>query len=125
MTGQELTVSAQEIGPRGVTLTGSEIAVSAGYVTVPTVRQKQGRGNTKRNYFYKGARYWLTNEELLRLIAQDIKTVTREDIKVSYKDKKPHVISKAIWSEIKAEAVTQNIQMPTDDEDIEAIIALL
>ena len=43
-TGQVLTVGQQEIGPRGVTLTGASVAVSAGVVSPPVTDPGTGGG---------------------------------------------------------------------------------
>lgn len=92
---------------------------------VPRVRFASGR----RNYIYKGKRYHnLTNEELCELIRKDQIDVTREDIRVSYKGKKPHPVSKNAWAELQEtmRELSERVPEPVDDdEDIEAIMALL
>ncbi|MCM3900893.1 MAG: hypothetical protein ND866_04240, partial [Pyrinomonadaceae bacterium] len=120
VTGQELIVSAQEIGPRGVELTGLEVQMLQGDVSVPIPERRHAAATKERTgrkqYLYKGKRYLLTNEELLCLIKKDMIDISREDIKVTYKNQKPHPLSKQKFDELKAKA---------DEEDIEAIIALL
>lgn len=100
---------------------------------VPSAKHGGGFRRQTRNYIYKGKRYYnLTNDELARLIAADLVDITREDIKVTYKNKKPHPIAKDAWKSlqetIKSLDGTLQGMIPIqydDDEDIEAIIALL
>lgn len=106
----------------------SPSVVNSGDVT--TTRRHAGYiWPRRRNYIYKGKRYHnLTPDELMRLIAADEADITREDIKVSYKNKKPHIIAKDAWADLQTALQSLSKLEPIeydDDEDIEAIIALL
>jgi PASTA domain len=113
---------------------GGSLALSGATVTI-TVSTGEGRRATgwdrkrRRNYVYQGKRYFnLSNEDLVRLIARDAIDITREDIKVSYKNQKPHIIAKDAWADLqKALESLGKLQEPEfdDDDDIESIIALL
>jgi len=55
----------------------------------------------RRNYIIKGKRYLqVTNEELAYLLARDLIDVQRDDVKVVYKNKKPHKVSVNAWQEL-------------------------
>lgn len=127
VTGQELTVSAQEIGPRGAVLAGEAIISATGDILVPRADHRRAAAPDKprRNYTYKGKRYHLTNDELARLIARDLIDITREDIEVTYKNKKSHKISKDAFEAVLNTASKLPKQDITDDQDIEDILALL
>jgi len=111
-----------------LTITGYAPNITGAEVSV-TPRRGVGFPRARRNYVYKGKRYLgLSNEELLRLISQDAIDITREDIKVSYKNQKPHIIAKDAWSDLQAALQSlKTLEEPEydDDEDIESIIALL
>lgn len=116
-----------DVALSGVVAVSGDLQFSTDPIPVaPRVRFAAGR----RNYIYKGKKYHnLTNEQLVRLIREDQIDITREDIKVSYKGKKPHQVSKNAWAELQEtmRRLNENIPEATDDddEDIEAIIALL
>lgn len=112
-------------------LTGVAALIFGGTASIPSAaspRRVTGFARPRRNYIYKGKRYYLTNEELCALIRRDQIDITREDIKVSYKGKKPHPVSKNAWAELQEtmKRLSENTPEPIDDDDeIEAIIALL
>jgi hypothetical protein len=130
--GLEIVSSAQEIGPRGADLVGIEISTAAGDITVPRASHRGAAATDKpsnkgrRNYTYKGKRYYqLTNDELAKLIARDLIDLSREDIQVTYKNKKPHKIGKETFDTLVDTASKMPKQEINDDQDIEDIIALL
>lgn len=121
--GLEITVSAQEIGPRTVTISGLEIISYTGDLSAPVTSNRHAAAapqKHRRHYLYKGKKYYLSIDELKRLIESD-PDVTREDIKVKFKNQKPHIISKQVMAELVDTASIPD----TDDQDIEDIIALL
>jgi hypothetical protein len=120
----------------------AEIAGDATLQAVIRTAMRGGGGWLRRNYIYKGKRYWnLTPDELARLIALDAIDITREDIKVVYSAKKPHKIAKTTFEDIKASIARLNLLIPVpdvpkvqnvpkiadtaDDDDIEELLALL
>lgn len=96
-------------------------------VPLPVIRSTRAVSvGKRRNYTYKGKRYYqLTNDELAKLIAQDLIDISREDIQVSYKNQKSHKVSKDVFAEILDTASKLPKQEISDDQDIEDIIALL
>lgn len=95
-------------------------------VAVPAAPRRRGGGLRVRNYIYKGKRYLgLTNEQLARLILDDV--IDREEVKVVYKNKKPHKVSVDHWAELQETMRRINGYKPEydDDEDLEDILALL
>jgi hypothetical protein len=101
----------------------NDVLAAFGIHPVPS----RGGGKPRRNYIYKGKRYHVTLDELMRMIRADI-DVSREDIKVVYKSKKPHPVSKNAWAELQATIKSLDSVIPVednDDEDIEALLTLL
>lgn len=133
-----VVTAASSSAPAGTIISqdpaGGSLALSGATVTI-TVSTGEGRRATgwdrkrRRNYIYQGKRYFnLSNEDLVRLIARDAIDITREDIKVSYQNKKPHVIAKDAWAELQTALKSlEKFSTPEfdDDDDIEAIISLL
>lgn len=79
-----------------------------------------------RNYIIKGRKYYnLTNEELAYLISRELIDYTREDIKVTYKNKKPHRIPKTAWDSLQETLKRLETLDPIEDDDEEAILLLL
>jgi K+-transporting ATPase c subunit len=106
-------------------LTAGEATVF-GLAKLVKLRATAGR----RNYIIRGKRYWnLTNEELVLLIARDLIDVTREDIKVHYKNQKPHTVGKTAWESLQDTLKTIQKTIPQqyvpDNDDEEAILMLL
>jgi hypothetical protein len=111
--GLELTTAAQEFGPRGVTLDGAEVAVTAGNLFIPVDSTNHAGGRKEkrgRNYIVRGRKYLnIDDEELLQILAQEARDIAREDIKVAFKDKKPHPISKALYDDLKGKLTPEEI----------------
>ena len=86
-------------------------------------------GGRRGNYIVKGKRYYnLTNEELVYLIARELIEPARMDIKVSYKNKKPHIIPKTAWDSLQETLKSIESRIPAsmpDNDDEEAILLLL
>lgn len=126
-SGQGMTLAIEGIGPRTVEMLGMAVTVSAGEIHVERVKHTTpGTHKRGKNYTIRGKRYFgITNEELAKLLAQELVDISREDIQVTYKNKKPHKVSKAVFEE----AVDTASKLPkpesTDDQDIEDILALL
>lgn len=80
-----------------------------------------------RNYIIKGRKYYnLTNEELAYLISRDLIDYTREEIKVTYKNKKPHRIPKTAWDSLQETLAKLESMAPEPiDDDEEAILLLM
>lgn len=69
-----------------------------------------------RNYIIRGRRYFnVTPDELARLIALELIDVTREDIRVTYRDKKARPIGQVAWSSMK-EAIAALNRVPRPPE---------
>lgn len=106
------------------TVSGAGVS-SAEVIIVPRRRA----GGIRRNYIYKGKKYLnYTNEEIAALIRKDMIDITREDIRVTYKNKKPHLVSKNAWAELQATMKQLDQTFPVeedDDEDIETILGML
>jgi hypothetical protein len=117
--GLEIVTDLQGIGPREVTLSGAEITSSAGSVEVARVIPTTHAGGVKpskkkRNYIIRGRRYYgLSDEELRLLLLQD--EITREDIQVVFKGKKPHPVSKAAFEDLKSK--NRDTLEETDEEE--------
>lgn len=128
LTGQDATIRApyRLTAETGVfTLTGRDatLTYSGAPAPVTTVQNKTGR----RNYIVKGKLYrQVTNEELAYLLARDLIEVTREDVKVTFKAKKPHKISKNAWDELKdsLKLFDKFDPVPWDDDEEAAMLLL-
>ena len=83
------------------------------------------REQVRKGYIIKGERYWLTEDELMQMVAQELATISRKDVKQITKTK-PKVISKQVWDAIKPlerlEALTP-IE-PTQDDDEEDVLMM-
>jgi hypothetical protein len=85
-------------------------------------------GNRRKPYIYKGQKYWLTDDELRRLIAQDL--ATRKEVK-TFKRGKQKTIPEPVWNAIMAglskldEKPSIVVIEPYDDSDDEEAIAML
>lgn len=118
-----------DVALSGVVAVSGDLQFSTDPIPEPAPRVRFAAG--RRNYIYKGKKYHnLTNEQLVRLIREDKIDITREDIRVTYKGKKPHPVSRNAWAELQetmkrlSEAIPETAD-DTDDEDIEAILSLL
>jgi hypothetical protein len=85
-------------------------------------------GGSRRNYIIKGKRYYgLTNDELAYLLGhldqEERKALIRADVKVTYKDKKPHAVSKSAWTEIQ-DMLKRYDPDPIDDDEEAAMLLL-
>jgi hypothetical protein len=123
-------VYARSRQPAGTIISQEPVAGSSALegATVTITVSLGARRIGGRNYIYKGKRYYnITNEQLVRLIRDDLIDLTREDIKVSYKNKKPHKLSTDHWAELQDTMKRLNDLIPEsdDDDDIEDILALL
>lgn len=98
------------------------------YSTTPRIRTFAGGGG-RRNYIIKGRRYYnLTNEELAYLIAREFVAVDRTDIKVTYKNKKPHAVSKTSFETLQAALKTLEFradQIRLEDDEDELLMVLM
>lgn len=101
---------------------GAGSTVSPGATVTITV----SRGPSKavgRNYIIKGKRYYnITNEELAYLISRDLIDVGRDEIKVTYKDKKPHRIPKTAWTSLQETLSKLESLTPKQDDDDDFLI---
>lgn len=91
----------------------------------PAPRARRG---VARSYIIKGKRYLLTNEQLVYMLARDLIDATREDIRIKYKAKKPHVISKNHWAELQETMKSLENAIPEvydESDDEEAFVALM
>lgn len=95
-----------------------------------TISSRKAGYATRRNYIFKGKRYFqVTFDELTRLIAEELEPVTREEIKVVHRNKKPHKIARDAFESL-MDTVSRIPSQPKaheseDDEDIDDILALL
>lgn len=109
--------------------TGGSFALSGATVTILVSKGSASRHAGGRNYIIRGKRYRnLTNEELAYLLAREMIDVQRTDIKVSYKGKKPHMVSKAQWASLETtlKGLEQFLAPPFDDDDeVSAAMLLL
>jgi beta-lactam-binding protein with PASTA domain len=107
-------VYARSRQPAGTIISQEPVAGSSALegATVTITVSLGARRIGGRNYIYKGKRYY---------------NMTREDIKVSYKNKKPHKLSTDHWAELQDTMKRLNDLIPEsdDDDDIEDILALL
>jgi hypothetical protein len=76
-------------------------------------------GGIRRKYIIKDRLYLLTNEELAYMIARELIDHTREDIRVTYKNKKPHVIAKKAYESLLETAKRLESIIPVDIVKIE------
>lgn len=91
----------------------------------PAPRARRG---VARSYIIRGKRYLLTNEQLVYMLAHELIDATREDIRVKYKAKKPHVISKNHWAELLETMKSLEKAIPEEydeSDDEEAFVALM
>lgn len=96
-----------------------------------TVRTSVGgfprREQFRKGYIIKGVRYWLTEEELMVMVAQMLAEISRGDIK-QVTAGKPKTISKRTWDAIRPlerlEAVAKQFD-DSEDDDEEALLMLL
>jgi hypothetical protein len=89
----------------------AQISGTAAHVGASTARGGYFRFARRRNYIIAGKRYHdLTPEEVAQIVAE--LSLVREEVKVVPAAKKPHVVSKAQWAEIKA------VEVYDDDEDV-------
>ena len=76
-------------------------------VTTHAGGKKEKRG---RNYVIRGRKYLnITDEELIQILAQEARDIARDEIKVSFKGKKPHPISKGLYEGIKGKLTPEEI----------------
>jgi hypothetical protein len=119
MTGNSVTFDR----PRTLTALAGDFSSSAADIRLdwsnaPVVRHTRP-GGLRRNYIVKGKKYFnITNEELAYLLAQGA-DVTREDVKVIYKDKKARQIGKEVFESVKP------ARKYDESDEIAALIALL
>lgn len=129
LTGADATLTYDASNPT-IAADGGSYVVSGGDATltysgaVRTATTKPGRST--RNYIIKGKRYFnLTNEELAYLLARDMIDAQRTDVKVTFKNKKPHAVSKASWESLKTYADQLNAPLEVFNDDEEAAMLLL
>lgn len=99
-------------------------AQSGSTVVITISRGGRTAAGKRRNYIIGDKRYFnITNEELAYLIARDLIDVGRDEIKVTYKNKKPHKIPKDAWTSLEATlARLDSIKDPPKDEDDDFIL---
>jgi hypothetical protein len=122
MTGNEVTFSRPRTltaDPGGFEMSGVAATLqwfnAAGeLVPLPVAHTTHAGGRKKRNYIIRGRRYYgLSDEELRLLLLQD--EITREDIQVVFKGKKPHPVSKAAFEGLKSK--NRDTLEETDEEE--------
>lgn len=128
VSGDIQIVTRFDIAASPIALSGTVSA--SGDIAFSTTPARVSRRAAGRNYIIKGRRYFnITNEELAYLIARDLIDATREDIKVTYKNKKARPISKDAYTSMKeAVAALNRVPIPheyDESDDEEAILALL
>lgn len=83
-------------------------------------------GRQTRNYIVQGKRYYnLTNEELAYLLAWDMIDAQRTDVKVTFKNKKPHAVSKNAWQTLQETIKSLELNSTPFDDDEESAMLLL
>jgi hypothetical protein len=84
-------------------------------------RRHAGGFPIRKGYIIKGKRYWLTDDELMVLVAQEIASISRKDVK-QVTAGKPKPISKKVWDLIapmeRLEALTPKEADEDDDEEV-------
>jgi hypothetical protein len=64
----------------------------------------------KRNYVIRGRKYLnIDDDELIQILAQEARDIAREDIRVTFKGKKPHPISKELYEGIRGKLTPEEI----------------
>lgn len=104
------------------------VALTGDVVTsdTPVVSTSINAHGRKKQYIVKGKRYYLTNEELAWMLARDLIDATREDVKVVYKNKKPHKVSQNAWTELQntLKLFDKFDPVPWDDDEEAAMLLL-
>lgn len=107
---------------------GGAFALPGSAVTILVSKGSASQRAGGRNYIIRGRKYRnLTNEELAYLLARELVDVQRTEVKVSYKGKKPHMVSKAQWASLEAtlKGLEQFLAPPFDEDDEESAAMLL
>lgn len=136
------TLSASESGAdqfdaegTATSRTGSVDAVEQGSDTAlilgdgVNLNPVRGGGSPRRKgYIVKGVKYWLTDDELARLLAQMLTEVKRTEVRRD--TKKPKVLSHGTWARLQEsmkalEAISTPESEDFDEDDEEALLLLM
>ena len=85
-------------------------------------RRHAGGYKLRKGYIIKGKRYWLSDDELARVIAQELQDISRKDVK-EITAGKPKPLDSRTWAIVKplerieALAAQMNPVVPDESED--------
>ena len=84
------------------------------------------REQVRKGYIIKGKRYWLTEDELMTLVAQELQQISRKEVK-QITAGKPKAISKKVWDLIapmeRLQALTP-VEVDIQDDDEEDVLMM-
>lgn len=135
LTGQDLGLAVTNPllpAQYGVyTLNGQDVGLAWSGEPTPAANQPRagiGPRNAmrRRGYIVNGEKRWLTEEELAIVIAQEMRDISRDDVKV-VKNGKIKPVPKEVWAEVSA-MVTKLEKLgevtPIEDDDEEEILLM-
>jgi len=108
-----------------VTIGGQNATLDYSGIEEPTEQvPRRSAAGGRRNYIIKGRKYYnVTNEELAYLIARNLIDVSREDVKVKYKNRQKPV-GKNAWESLQETIKSLGPTQQFDDEEEAAMLLL-
>lgn len=96
---------------------------------VPETRRRAVGRLVRKRYLIRGKFYWLTDDELSVLIAQELADISRREVKVAAPKAKPRVISAEAWAAVKPlarlEALAERMEEDDSDDEDELILMMV
>lgn len=110
-------------------IAGQDATFTLSTDVVPETRRRAGGRLVRKRYLIRGKFYWLTDDELSVLIAQELADISRRDVKVAAPKAKPRVISAEAWAAVKPlarlEALAERMVEDDGDDEDELILMMV